>query len=105
MTTTIFVDRKTELADLEDFLKHPPQGPHRNIALIAPRRTGKTELIKAFRRRNPKAFLPLVEVQRADISASGRPNKKPWPRSIPIFRTRVNSCSVSIPSAIIPRVV
>jgi len=59
-----FVDRRGELAALDDFLRHPPSAA-RHRALIAPRRMGKTELIGEFRRTHPKAVLPYVDVESA----------------------------------------
>lgn len=64
-----FVNRRRELAELGDFLDHPPTGPDRHRAIVSARRTGKTELIKEFRRLHRTSFLPYVEVQRVDESA------------------------------------
>lgn len=66
---TKFVDRRSELAALDDFLRHPPSAA-RHRALVAPRRMGKTELIGEFRRTHSKAVLPYVDVEAASSSPS-----------------------------------
>lgn len=65
-----FVDRRQQLADLGTLLTRAPVGGMAHRAVIAARRLGKTELIKEFIRRHPKEFLPFVEVQAADLTAS-----------------------------------
>lgn len=86
---TPFVDRRQELAVLADFLAHPPKGPDRHRAIVAPRRIGKSELIREFRRRHPKAFLPYVEVEAADITASGFVRQLVLAYLIALYRPRV----------------
>lgn len=64
-----FVDRRREMAELGDFLSHPPSGPDRHRAIVSARRTGKTELIREFQRRHRASFLPYLEVQHVDETA------------------------------------
>lgn len=64
-----FVNRRRELGELDDFLRHPTSGPDRHRAIVSARRTGKTELIHEFRRRHRAVFLPYLEVQRVDEAA------------------------------------
>lgn len=65
-----FIDRRQELAELNDFLRHPPSAA-RHRALVSLRRMGKSWLITEFRRLHAKAPLPYVDVEATD----GKPEK------------------------------
>lgn len=61
-----FIDRRAELAELWDFLKHPPSAA-RHRAIISSRRMGKSWLIGEFRRLNPKARLAYLDVEATEL--------------------------------------
>ncbi len=60
-----FIDRRQELAELKDFLQHPPSAA-RHRAIISSRRMGKSWLITEFRRRQKRELLPYVDVEATD---------------------------------------
>lgn len=66
LLSAVFVDRRSQLADLQDFLKNPPTAA-RHRAIISARRMGKSWLIGEFRRRNLKAPLVYLDVEATEL--------------------------------------
>lgn len=65
-----FINRRQELAELKDFLRHPPSAA-RHRAIISSRRMGKSWLITEFRRLHERDLLAYVDVEATD----GKPEK------------------------------